>query len=41
MIVPGAATGNLKGDVITFVREVEHLSFGETLDRLEQIPNPP
>ena len=25
------------GDVITFVREVEHLSFAETLSRLEQI----
>ena len=26
-----------KGDVITFVREVERLSFAETLSRLEQI----
>ena len=25
------------GDVITFVREVERLSFAETLSRLEQI----
>ncbi len=29
-----------RGDVITFLREIEHLSFAQALDRLEQLTTP-